>query len=114
MKLTEEQLKQCVEEYKAGEGLGPLAKKYGVSRVTMTSYMRARTPIRRPGAQKGVKSKLRKKRGPEWDELGKISDEALAKKVGCSRQNVTRVRQMLGLPSARDLQIFKRMKGLSK
>lgn len=109
MKLTKEQLKQCVKEYEAGEGLGTLSERYGLSRVTMTKYLRGHTPIRKPGAQKGVKSKLRKERGPEWDELGKIPDEVLAKKVGCSRQNVTRVRKMLGLPSSRDVEVFKRM-----
>tara|TARA_R100000655_G_scaffold46769_1_gene83741 strand:+ start:2959 stop:3303 length:345 start_codon:yes stop_codon:yes gene_type:complete len=114
MKLTEEQMNQCVEEYKAGDSLATLATRYGVSRVTMTKYLRDRAVIRKPGAPKGTKSKLRKERGPEWDELGKIPDEELAKKVGCSRQNVTRVRKMLGLPSSRDVEIFNRMKGLSE
>ena len=114
MKLTEEQLKQCVKDYNEGESLISIASRCGVSRVTMTKYLRAHTPIRKPGARKGTKSKLRKERGPEWDELGKIPDEVLAKKVGCSRQNVTRVRRMLGLPNSRDVEIFNRMKGLSE
>jgi biotin operon repressor len=109
MKLTEEQLKQCVKDYKGGASLGSLAEEYGISRVTMTRYIRKQAVIRKPGSGRGARLSARKKRGPEWDELGKIPDEVLAKKVGCSRQNVTRVRNLIGLPSSRDLEIFERM-----
>jgi len=114
MKLTEEQLKKCVKDYKGGASLGSLAEEYGISRITMTRYIRKRAVIRSPGSGRGARLSARKERGPEWDELGKIPDEVLAKTVGCSRQNVTRVRKMLGIPSARDVEIFNRMKGLSK
>ena len=114
MKLTEEQMKQCVEEYKAGDSLATLATRYEVSRVTMTKYVRAHTKIRKPGSLSGKPSPLRKERGTEWDELGKIPDEKLAEKLGCSRQNVTRVRKMLGLPSSRDLEVFERLKARLK
>ena len=81
----------------------------------MTRYVAEHTTIRKPGARKGsLRPKALKERGPEWDELGKISDAQLAEKVGCARQNVTRVRQRLGIPSARDRAIFERMKAALK
>jgi transcriptional regulator with XRE-family HTH domain len=113
MKLTEEQMDECVKEYRAGDSLETLSKRYGVSRVTMTRYLAERTTIRKPGARKGVPRKP-KELGPEWKLLGKIPDAELAKRIGCARQNVSRIRQVRGIPSSRDLEIFNRMKGLKK
>tara|TARA_Y100001973_G_scaffold95368_1_gene148643 strand:+ start:533 stop:874 length:342 start_codon:yes stop_codon:yes gene_type:complete len=113
MKLTEEQMDTCVREYEAGDSLDTLSKRYGVSRVTMTRYLAERTKIRKPGARKGAPRRL-KELGPEWKLLGKIPDAELAKRIGCARQNVTSIRQVRGIPSSRDLEIFNRIKGSKK
>jgi hypothetical protein len=108
MKITEEQLEKCVAEYEMGDSLSALAVRYGVSLPTIRSYICDKTAIRGKGPIAG-KPGLRKERGPEWDGLGKIPDAEVAKLVGCSRQNVARVREMLGVPSSRDVEIFARM-----
>lgn len=113
MKLTENQMKCCVAEYESGDSLDTLAKRYEVSRVTITRYLAERTKIRKPGARKGGTRTL-KELGPEWAMLGKVSDAEVAETVGCSRQNVARVRRTRGIPSAMELEIFNRMKEMDK
>lgn len=108
MKITEEQMIQCIAEYKSGDSLESLAQRYEVTRVTITRYLSERMKIRKPGAQKG-KPRSKKDLGPEWDLLGKIPDAELAEKIGCTRQNVSKVRQTRGIPSSRDLEIYQRM-----
>tara|TARA_R110000751_G_C13650165_1_gene467898 strand:- start:127 stop:474 length:348 start_codon:yes stop_codon:yes gene_type:complete len=113
MKITEEQLKKCVAEYEAGDSMAVLAKRYEVSLTTLRNYICDKTTIRSQGPIAGTPG-LRKERGPEWDDLGKVPDAELAERVGCSRQNVARVREVLGIPSARDLEIFARMSKANK
>ena len=108
MKITEEQLENCVAEYESGDSLSTLAKRYGVSLPTVRSYICEKTPIRGKGPVAGSVG-LRKERGPEWDDLGKVPDAVIAERAGCSRQNVARVREVLGIPSSRDAEIFARM-----
>ena len=108
MKITEEQLKKCVTEYEAGDSLSVLAKRYEVSLPTIRSYICDKTAIRGKGPVAGS-PRLRKDRGPKWDDLGKVPDAEIAARVGCSRQNVARVRELMGIPSSRDAEIFARM-----
>jgi hypothetical protein len=108
MKLTKKEMTKCVAEYEAGDSLSTLAKRYGVSHPTIRSYICDKTTIRSKGPVAGTPG-LRKQRGPEWDDLGKVPDAVIAERVGCSRQNVARVRELIGLPSARDVEIFTRM-----
>ena len=112
MKITEEQLEKCVAEYEMGDSLALLAKRYMVSLPTIRGYLSGKTNIRGKGPIAGSPG-IRKDRGPEWDDLGKVPDAELAKRVGCSRQNVARVREMLGIPSSRDAEIFARMSKVS-
>ena len=98
-KLTEKKIRLLAEAYQNGESLEALSQRANISRPTLTKYLRQFVEIRRPGEWKGDISNFRKKRGPEWDEMGKITDQALAEKLGCSRQNVTRVRTLHGIPS---------------
>ena len=89
---------ECVAAYKAGESLNSIAKRAGVGRTTLTKRLRARVAIKKPGHSR---PKLRDL-GPSWDDLGMVPDEVIGKRVGCSRQNVAKVRRARGIPSHRE------------
>ena len=91
---------ECIAAYKSGESLDSIADRVGISRTWLTKKLRNHVAIRKPGHTRPGPREL----GPEWDELGLIPDEELSKKVGCSRQNVAKVRQTRGIPSFREVQ----------
>ena len=99
MRITEEELSKYVEAYKSGESLDSLSKRAGISRATMTKYVRSRTEIRKPGEWKGEMAARTKERSEEWDDLGKVPDSVIAERAGCTRQNVSRLRRSLGIRS---------------
>jgi len=88
-------IEQLVRAYRNGETLDSLAEKAGVSRTTLTKRLREHTAIRKPGYGKPKPREL----GSEWDEVGRVSDTVLAEKIGCTRQNVAKVRKARGIPS---------------
>lgn len=99
MRITEKELSKYVEAYKSGESLESLSKRAGLSRATMTKYIRSRTEIRKPGEWKGKMAARTKERSEEWSDLGKVPDSVIAERVGCTRQNVSRLRRSLGIRS---------------
>ena len=87
-------IQKLVAAYEGGESLTDLALKAGCSRSTLTIRLREHTEIRRRGNPSGPKDL-----GPEWSDLGKVPDPDLAKRLGCSRQNVAKARKRRGIPS---------------
>ena len=92
------EIEKCVAAYRSGESLDSLAAKAGVSRTTLTKNIRTHTAIRKAGHSRPTPRTL----GPEWDDLGRVPDTLLAKQVGCSRQNVAKMRKTRGIPSVRE------------
>ena len=92
------EIEEYVAAYRAGESLDSLAKKAGMSRTTLTKLLRKHTAIRKAGHSRPALRDL----GPEWDDIGLIPDTILAERVGCSRQNVAKVRRARGIPSFRE------------
>tara|TARA_R100000306_G_C4348431_1_gene128844 strand:- start:120 stop:422 length:303 start_codon:yes stop_codon:yes gene_type:complete len=91
-------IEKYVKAYRSGESLDSLAENSGVSRTTLTKRIREHTAIRKSGHSRPGPRKL----GPEWDDIGRVPDEGLAKRLGCSRQNVAKVRKARGIPSHRE------------
>jgi len=87
-----------VELYKEGESLDSLAAKAGVSRATLTKRLREHTAIRKQGHTRPKPRVL----GQEWSDLGLIPDTIMAERLGCSRQNISKVRKARGIPSFRE------------
>ena len=90
-------IKDAVKAYKSGKSLDWVAEALGVCRATARKRIASHTKIRKPGRSDG-----RSPLGPEWKLLGKIPDAVLAKKLGCSRQNVSQTRRAHGIPSYRE------------
>ena len=87
-------IKELARAYESGQTLEALASQVGVSRQTVTRLLREVTKIRGPGLGKPKPRPL----GPEWDDLGEVPDEELAKRIGCTRQNVAGHRKRRGIP----------------
>ena len=81
--------------YKEGVNLETLATMAGVSRTTITRRIREHTAIRKRGHARPKPEVL----GPEWADLGLVPDTIMAERIGCSRQNVSKVRKARGIPS---------------
>ena len=86
---------EWVAAYRDGAGLAEIARKHGVAPSTVRRNIEGRVAIRKRGHTRPSLRKL----GPEWDNLGRVPDAELAKHLGCSRQNVAKVRKARGIPS---------------
>lgn len=91
-------IERYIAAYRRGESLDSLAATAGVCRTTLTKALREHIAIRKAGHSRPTLREL----GPEWDELGLIPDTLIAERVGCSRQNVAKVRGARGIPSFRE------------
>ena len=87
-----------VEAYLNGATLSELAKKAGVSRGTITKRLRKHVAIRKAGNSRPSARTLPK----EWKDLGLVPDSVIAARVGCTRQNVAKVRRARGIASFRE------------
>ena len=86
-------IKEAVKAYKSGKSLDWVATEIGVCRATARKRLAEHTIIRKRGESPTPPL------GPEWKLLGVVPDSVLAKKIGCTRQNVSGVRKARGIPS---------------
>ena len=86
---------EFVSLYKDGVSLETLASMAGVSRATITKRIREHSAIRKRGHARPKPRTL----GPEWNDLGLIPDTIMAERLGCTRQNIAKVRRARGIPS---------------
>ena len=88
-------IEEWASAYRNGESLDSIARRSGVSRGKVRKALKDVVAIRKPGHTRPGPREL----GPEWDDLGRIPDTLLAERIGCTRQNVAKVRWARGIPS---------------
>ena len=84
--------------YMDGATLDELAKLAGVSRGTITKRLREHVAIKKAGNSRPSTRPL----PAEWVGIGLVPDSVIAERVGCTRQNVAKVRKARGIPSFRE------------